>query len=150
MTLRPIFAAALAAALAVSPALPQAVPAPDSGRGGAAPAEVRSPARTPPGPRAGSTAAAVTTWLRLGTAGVLAVGGVLCLGLFIGAVRRDDLRVESHWGGFGGGVGGWRVPSSLVFLAAALAFSALLAMVASAPSAADIRAARPDSAAAKR
>ena len=36
------------------------------------------------------------------------------------------LEVESHWGGFGGGLGGWRFSRSLSYLLAALAFGGLL------------------------
>lgn len=34
--------------------------------------------------------------------------------------RGEPPAVESHWGGFGGGLGGWRISSSLAYLLAAL------------------------------
>jgi len=34
--------------------------------------------------------------------------------------RGEPLAMESHWGGFGGGLGGWRISSSLAYLLGAL------------------------------
>ena len=53
-------------------------------------------------------------------------------GRFALAVERDPDRpgFESHWGGLGGGLGGWRVSTSLVYLMAAIAFAGLLALTA--------------------
>ena len=34
-------------------------------------------------------------------------------------------RVETHWGGLGGGLGGWRISASLAYLVAAIAFGAM-------------------------
>jgi hypothetical protein len=47
---------------------------------------------------------------------------------FVRSMQKDDrLAVESNWGGLGGGLGGWRVSSSLVFLLTSAAlFAALL------------------------
>lgn len=53
-------------------------------------------------------------------------------GRFARAVDSDPDRpgFESHWGGLGGGLGGWRVSTSLVYLMAAIAFGGLLAVTA--------------------
>src|SRR5689334_19618338 len=46
--------------------------------------------------------------------------------LMIGELRRGDVpRIESHWGGFGGGLGGWQISRSLVYLIASLGFAIL-------------------------
>jgi hypothetical protein len=43
----------------------------------------------------------------------------------------DGFAVDSHWGGLGGGLGGWQVSRPLVFLIAALACAGLTFVVAS-------------------
>jgi hypothetical protein len=40
----------------------------------------------------------------------------------------DRLSIESHWGGFGNGLGGWRLSSSLVYLVAAISFGIIFAV----------------------
>ena len=47
--------------------------------------------------------------------------------IFYGKMQKDEevLGFESHWGGFGGGLGGWRLSASLVYLLASLAFAVL-------------------------
>jgi len=37
--------------------------------------------------------------------------------------------IDSHWGGFGGGLGGWKVSPSLIYLTAAVAFGLMLTAV---------------------
>lgn len=50
---------------------------------------------------------------------------LLVLRLFRALQLGDTPRVENHWGGFGGGLGGWQLSPSLVFLLASLAFAIL-------------------------
>lgn len=38
----------------------------------------------------------------------------------------EDMRIESHWGGLGGGVGGWGFPRPLVYLFGVLATAGML------------------------
>lgn len=45
--------------------------------------------------------------------------------LFIRSVGVDTPRVESHWGGLGGGLGGWEFSRSLAYLVAAVSFAIL-------------------------
>lgn len=40
----------------------------------------------------------------------------------------ERLSIESHWGGFGNGLGGWRLSSSLVYLVAAISFGIIFAV----------------------
>lgn len=58
-------------------------------------------------------------------------GAVLFFALFIVQllVRGDAPQIVSHWGGFGGGVGGWHLSPSAAFLLAALVLSGLVAVV---------------------
>lgn len=81
--------------------------------------------------------AAAVRWrdLDLGVAVLAGFFGLLTAffaGRFALAVERDPDRpgLESHWGGLGGGLGGWRVSTSLVYLMAAVAFGGLLALTA--------------------
>lgn len=61
--------------------------------------------------------------------------------LFLAAIAQEGrLSVESNWGGLGGGLGGWRVSSSLTFLCSTVALFALLVMAVRAePAAPDLR-----------
>lgn len=45
---------------------------------------------------------------------------------FMWSARVEPLRIETHWGGFGGGIGGWRISSSFVYLLLAIAFVGVL------------------------
>jgi hypothetical protein len=67
------------------------------------------------------------------------IGVLLLLGLTAGlflwrfseAVKEGDRpRLESHWGGFGGGLGGWEISSSLAYLLVAAALTFLFVLVA--------------------
>jgi hypothetical protein len=59
---------------------------------------------------------AALTWPRAGSL-LFALGAGLFLLLFIADVRRGGSpRIESHWGGIGGGLGGWRLSRSLSYL----------------------------------
>lgn len=52
---------------------------------------------------------------------LFAASFILFILLFIGRVRKGNLaQIESHWGGLGGGLGGWRISTSLSYLLAAL------------------------------
>ena len=61
--------------------------------------------------------------------------------LFLAAIAQEGrISIESNWGGLGGGLGGWRVSSSLTFLCSTAALFALLVMAVSAePAAPDLR-----------
>jgi hypothetical protein len=48
-----------------------------------------------------------------------------------GLNEGEDFSIESHWGGLGGGLGGWRVSNPLIFLIATLFSAALTYLVAS-------------------
>jgi hypothetical protein len=68
------------------------------------------------------TALWATTWL--GTLLLLAAGAVVFLVLFVRRVGRGGApKLETHWEGIGGGVGGWRMSSSLGYLLIAAVLS---------------------------
>ncbi|MCB9745795.1 MAG: hypothetical protein H6740_24685, partial [Alphaproteobacteria bacterium] len=50
----------------------------------------------------------------------------------LGSSMRDGYwpTLETHWGGLGGGLGGWRASPSLIYLVGALWFGGLLAYTA--------------------
>jgi hypothetical protein len=50
---------------------------------------------------------------------------VFLVWLFIRAVQRDLPRIESHWGGLGGGLGGWEISASFAYFVAAVCFAIL-------------------------
>ncbi len=53
---------------------------------------------------------------------------MIVLGLVMGFVRearQEPPQIETHWGGLGGGLGGWRISASLAYLVAALAFGGM-------------------------
>ena len=62
-------------------------------------------------------------------AAALALLGALtlwCAAAFFAAMRDGRWpAVETHWGGLGGGLGGWRAAPSLVYLMATLGFGAM-------------------------
>jgi len=61
--------------------------------------------------------------------GTLALATVIFIILFVRMVERGiSPQVETHWGGLGGGIGGWRMSQSLTYLAAATAFGILFAV----------------------
>src|SRR4029450_7897614 len=56
-------------------------------------------------------------------------GPIVFVWLFVRMVERGVTpQVESHWGGIGGGLGGWRVSASLTYRAAAAVFGVLFAI----------------------
>lgn len=61
--------------------------------------------------------------------GMLALGTLVFLFLFVRMVERGVApQLESHWGGIGGGLSGWRLSPSLTYLAAAAVFGVLFAI----------------------
>jgi hypothetical protein len=56
---------------------------------------------------------------------LLAVLMLVFLGLFVAEARRHPASVDSHWGGFGGGLGGFRISASVLYLLAALSFGTM-------------------------
>jgi hypothetical protein len=61
--------------------------------------------------------------------GILGAGTVLFLILFVRMVERGVTpQLESHWGGIGGGMSGWRLSASLTYLLAAAVFGVLFAI----------------------
>ena len=69
----------------------------------------------------------VTLWHGIALA-LLAIGTVVFIVLFIRMLESGDSpQLESHWGGIGGGLGGWRLSGSLTYLAAATVFGVLFA-----------------------
>src|SRR5438067_1830836 len=58
----------------------------------------------------------------------MAVLCVLSLGGFAYfVIQGESIRVESHWGGLGGGLGGWTMSNALAFLLLGIAFGAFAA-----------------------
>jgi uncharacterized membrane protein len=67
--------------------------------------------------------------LAVGMAALFAALAVLFLARLIGSLESgESLGVESHWGGLGGGVGGWRVSRAAVYLICTATFAALAAV----------------------
>ena len=50
---------------------------------------------------------------------------VFLLVRFMVSLKMDTPRIESHWGGLGGGLGGWEFSHSLAYLLAAVIFAIL-------------------------
>jgi len=62
---------------------------------------------------------------------VLGGGTILFAFEFLSQVKRGHtVGVESHWGGLGGGLGGWRISAALSFLVASLVFALAFSAVA--------------------
>src|SRR5688572_20883619 len=59
--------------------------------------------------------------------GTIAVG---CLVLFALEAQRREVRVETHWGGLGGGAGGWKLSPALLYLVLALVLFSMLTVIA--------------------
>jgi len=58
----------------------------------------------------------------------LAITTGIFLALFVKTIDKG-ISAESHWGGFGGGVGGWRASPALVYLLAAFVFGSLFTLL---------------------
>ena len=73
--------------------------------------------------------AALLAELGLSTAVVLGVvilvTVTLLVAMFVAVRRGEGFEIESHWGGLGGGLGGWRVSAPLVYLFGVVAVLAL-------------------------
>jgi hypothetical protein len=71
--------------------------------------------------------ASATVWSEPQVIGalLLAVLMLVFLGLFVSEARRHPASVDSHWGGFGGGLGGFRISASVLYLLAALSFGTM-------------------------
>lgn len=85
----------------------------------------RAPPRVAPVAASGGSGWGLLEFLLLG----LAMAAVLFLVLFVMESRRRTLGWESHWGGFGGGLGGFRIEMGVLYLLAALGFSAMLTII---------------------
>jgi hypothetical protein len=125
------------------PATPTAQPAAPAAQP-ATPATVQpasaAPAAAVPGPSANDlqqqAAKAkfdeITRYVLLGVLGLLAFFGGCLLWVFIRATHTGDrVAVLSHWGGFGNGLGGWRLSTSLAALIGAVMVLALAIILAS-------------------
>ena len=66
----------------------------------------------------------------LGAAVLTGILSVSMLVLFLMALDTEPVSIHSRWSGLGGGLGGWTMSLSLVFLAGALFFGAATAVVA--------------------
>jgi len=60
----------------------------------------------------------------------LAITTGIFLQRFVKAIDAEKkLSAESHWGGFGGGLGGWQISASLAYLLIALVFGSLFTLL---------------------
>lgn len=61
---------------------------------------------------------------------VIAALGLLTVVAFLGFILgREPIEFQGNWGGFGGGMGGWRISRSLGLLIATMIFGTLFALV---------------------
>jgi hypothetical protein len=62
----------------------------------------------------------------IGALALLALGTLIFLSLFVQRLQRGGApQIETHWGGIGGGLGGWRMSSSLGYLLVAIVLSVM-------------------------
>jgi hypothetical protein len=80
----------------------------------------------PPGPEPGAGALTFVTIVAAVIGGI----AVLCLTAFVIEARDRDVRIETHWGGLGGGAGGWKLSPALLYLALALVLFSMLTVIA--------------------
>jgi len=120
---------------AATPLAPQGPAAVDTARA-AAPPDTQG--RVPAGRDSGAAAASVavdpegTTMRRYvpWVMGLFAVAMVVMGWGFVAAIQGDEeVAVETRWGGFGGGGGGWRMSRPLSYLTALLFFGGMIAML---------------------
>ena len=105
----------------------------------AATAATPTPGPTPatkPAQQPAASAPAATSlanpWVVNGLLLLLGLATLIFLGAFFLSVRKDPrFAVETSWGGFGGGLGGWTLSPSLVYLIATLALAGMLCMAVS-------------------
>lgn len=96
-------------------------PAPAAAESAPASVPANTAAKQQPAP-AGISAAEISA---IGALLVLGIGAVYFTVLFVQQVRSGHrVGIESHWGGLGGGLGGWRISSALCFLIGSLVFAA--------------------------
>jgi hypothetical protein len=75
-----------------------------------------------------------TDALRVVVGGIIAILAVWFFLNFAESLWREGSpTIESHWGGLGGGVGGWRISASLVYLVGLIGFGLLLVLAMPAP-----------------
>ncbi len=58
---------------------------------------------------------------------------VMVWGLLRSVERGESIEVTTHWGGLGGGLGGWRVSPPVIFLVGTLCFGGMLLAVVAKP-----------------
>jgi hypothetical protein len=133
------------AAQAGGPGAPGAARTTGSATGAAAPAQTApsgTPAQPPGGTRAPASAAAnerspgmqqlqdlPLSTPRIVVLSLLGFGALIFLGMFgFSAYLGDSPRMESQWGGLGGGLGGWQLSPSLAFLIAGLLLSSFFVL----------------------
>lgn len=96
-------------------------------------ATVRSPATTETAGALGKAADSQTetslTLVGVAVSFTLFLTGAYFLHLFVRNALEEPPAIETHWGGFGGGLGGLRVSPSLLFLVVALVVGAMAVMV---------------------
>jgi hypothetical protein len=62
----------------------------------------------------------------IGALALLALGTLIFLSLFVQRLQLGGApQIETHWGGIGGGLGGWRMSSSLGYLLVAIVLSVM-------------------------
>jgi hypothetical protein len=93
----------------------------------AGPALEAPPSGAPAAPPAALTIDGVRLWHGVALF-ILAAGTTVFLALFVRMIERGvSPQIETHWGGIGGGLGGWRISLSLTYLLAAAVFGVLFA-----------------------
>jgi len=76
------------------------------------------------------TAQGILTVFWFGALGLLGIGTLVFLFLFVGRLQRGGApKIETHWGGIGGGLGGWRMSSSLGYLVVAIILTTCFSML---------------------
>ncbi len=96
-----------------------------------APTPATKPAQ-PPATSAPAPEPLANPWVVNGLLGVLGLATLIFLGAFFVSVRKEPrFTIETSWGGFGGGLGGWSLSPSLVYLIATLVLAGMLCMAVS-------------------
>jgi hypothetical protein len=76
------------------------------------------------------TAQGILSIFWFGALGLLGIGTLVFLFLFVGRLQRGGApKIETHWGGIGGGLGGWRMSSSLGYLVVAIILTTCFSML---------------------
>jgi hypothetical protein len=74
----------------------------------------------------------VAKWIIVALLAFLALVALMLFFLFIQSMRYGSrLGIESHWGGFGGGLGGWRLSRSLAYLVSAIVLVSIFGLLSS-------------------